>query len=186
MKKRTEIIKEQEDEILIRLKEIKAMQTEVNTMQKFVDSLRVLGEENILVTAKSGIQLESPMANFPDYPLAGSLLDKLRYLEDRTLKVWMRKDMDRLIEQIEGKEMSTKTLKNSSQKIHYYIHKQEMLNLKYNNSNKYSFYSCRREWTEQVDGLTRLLPQHEPEESKIASLTLEQRKPENITWNGIN
>jgi hypothetical protein len=184
MKKRAEIIKDLEDQILARLKKIKSMQTEVETLQKNVTALRELGEDETPVLIET---TENPAANFPGYPLNGSLHEKFRYLEDRTLKVWMKRDMDLLIEQAEGKRHAAKTLKNSAQKIHYYIKKHELINLKYNNSNKYSFYTTRPEWTEQQnDGTVHLLSQHEPEASQIEKLSEEQRKPENIIWNGIN
>ncbi len=184
MKNRTEIITDQEDQILIRLKEIKSMQIEVDTMQKFVASLRNMGNEEISKPSTEESSSGNVAVNYPGYPLSGSLIEKFNYLEDQTLKVWTKKEMTQLIEQIEGKK-ATRTLKNSDQKIHYYLQKHELINLKYNSSSKCSFFTTRREWIEQNEGVTHLLPQHEPEEIKLASLTQEQRKSENIIWKGI-
>lgn len=186
MKKTEDIIFELEGQILPRLNQIKILQNEVDTLQKTVSSLRGLGE-NTPIT-KTNDQ-ENTLANYPGYPMQGTLIEKYNYLEDQTLKVWTKEQMEGLIATIEGKH-AKKTLKSARQKTHYYISKHELIKLKYSNKNGFTFFTTRSEWVEREDNdgkLTfRLLPQHEPDAALLSGLTEEQRKPENINWSGIN
>ena len=188
MKKKADIIIDlEENEILPRLKSIKALEGEVDALQKTVNALRQLDEQTIELKEKA-----QPLSliNYPGYPTDGNLIDKYRFLETKTLKVWSKTEMESLIEQIEGKERAAVTLKSARQKTHYYINLRELIKLKYNNKNTYTFFTTRSEWIERdKDGdkiIFRLLPEHEPEKALLSNLTEEQRKSENICWSGIN
>lgn len=188
MKQKAEIIQDLEDQMILRLQRIKALQNEVDLLESTVSSLRELNEDGTSLT-KEPIQEKNGLENYPGYPLNGTLLDKYRYFEDITLKVWTREEMILLIEKAEGKRQSAKTLKSSRQKTHYYIKTRELIKLKYNNKNNYSFFTTRPEWVERVenDGKIefRLLSQHEPEPALLANLAEHLRKSNLITWTGI-
>jgi len=188
MKQKDEIIKDLEDQILPRLKEIKTLQDEVSALQSTVDTLRGLDQREVATKPKEVI-MDNDLNNYPGYPLNGSLIDKYRYLEDKTLRVWLKQDMEKLIGQIEGKKQASKTLKDSRNKAYVHIQRKELIRLKYSNKNSFSFFTTRSEWIEreQNDGKItfRLLPQHEPEPAKLLGLSEEHRKSENISWSGI-
>lgn len=188
MKNRNDIIKELEDQILPRLQEIKILQGEVDTLQRSAAALREL-DGGVLLPVKENSQ-DSSLADYPGYPMHGTLIEKYRYLEDRTLKVWRKKDMEELILKIEGKRHAAKTLKSARQSSAYYIKKGALINLRYANKNNYSFFTTRSEWVERNDENGKisfhLLAQHEPEQTLLVGLSEEDRKSNSITWNGIN
>ncbi|HWY09963.1 MAG TPA: hypothetical protein VN026_01500 [Bacteroidia bacterium] len=188
MKQKADIIFDLEEQILPRLKQIKLLQGEVDTLQKTVSALRQLdveGPQPIKETAQ-----ENNLSNYPGYPMNGTLIEKYRYLEDKTLRVWSKTDMEILIEQVEGKTEAIETLKSARQKTHYYISRHELIKLKYGNKNNYTFFTTRPEWVQRDNNEGKitycLLSQHTPEESLLSGLTEEQRHPNNISWSGIN
>jgi hypothetical protein len=188
IKNRADIIKDLEDQILPRLQEIKILQGEVDTLQRSAAALREL-DGGILIPVKENPQ-DNNLADYPGYPMNGILLEKYRYLEDRTLKVWRKKDMEELILKIEGKRHATKTLKSARQTTAYYLKNRRLINLRYSNKNKYSYFTTRIDWVERHDDngkvTFQLLPQHEPEPTFLAGLSEEDRKSNSITWSGIN
>jgi hypothetical protein len=188
MKNRNDIIKDLEDQILPRLQQIKTLQGEVDTLQRSAAALREL-DGGTLLPAKENSQ-DGSLADYPGYPMSGILLDKYRYLEDRTLKVWRKKDMEDLILKIEGKRHAAKTLKSARQTTAYYIKNRRLISLRYANKNKYGFFTTRSEWVERNDEDGKisfhLIAQHEPEQSLLVGLSEEDRKSNSITWSGIN
>ncbi|MCW3102440.1 MAG: hypothetical protein JWO09_880 [Bacteroidetes bacterium] len=187
MKQKDEIIKGLEEEILPRLKEISVLQKEVAVLQTAVETLR--GIEKAPEAAVSDIKQDFNLTDYPGYPLNGSIIEKYQYLEDRALKVWNRRDMEALIQKIEGKRHAAKTLKSARQKVSYHIKVHELIRLKYGNKTKYSFFTTRPEWVERIEEegkvKFRLLAQHEPEPVSLAGLSDDQKKSENICWSGI-
>lgn len=185
MKHQSVLIRElEENEILPRLNQIETLQREVDTLQKAVSTLKGR-EENPEGQSKQNARESSP-ANYPGYPINGDLFEKLQFLEDLTLKVWTSGQVKNLILKAEGEDRGTKTLKSAGQKIHYFTNIGKLINLRYNNRKKYSFYTTRMAWLEKTtDGSNvtyRLLPEHEPEESFLEGLSEQQRSPDSITW----
>jgi hypothetical protein len=187
MRSKNEIAVDLENnEILPRLETLKLLQNEIAALQSTVTTLRALGNEDAPL-AKENIATNE-LANYPGYPLQGSLIEKFAYLEDQTLKVWRMSDMLAIIQKIEGKKQSAKTLKSARQKAHYYLKNKELIRLQYGSKRAYTFFTTRPEWVEKEnDGNTttlRLLDQHEPDSILLSGLTEGQRN--SISWSGIN
>ena len=125
----------------------------------------------------------------PDYPYDGSLLDKIRFAENIDLRFWNTKTLDKQIIEIEGIK-GKKTLKDLPQKLNYYIKKKEIISVKYNNSNFYTFYSSRREWVQNVrvtknEMTAEFVKGHEPRPELLLNLSEEQRQTKKLVWAGL-
>jgi len=171
------------------LKNIQKWEGEILNLQAQIEWRREL-----ILVAQKGLKdwqainsdLEG-IENNSSYPMAGSLLDKYKYLENRAGMVWRRKDLEALIEDIEGRK-GARTLKHSAQKIHKLIQEGKLIALKYSGSKKYTFYTTNREWIElnyYSKGKHRIKPGHEPQSKELGRLNDDQRKQENIEWDGM-
>lgn len=187
MKDKETIIKELEDEILIRETGIREMQSEVNAMQLTVAALRNPGPIQLIQSSQT--KAGPKTLEYPGYPFDGDLLAKLNFLENIKLKFWKAKTMEELIMRIEEREITYSTTNNFRQALSTLVKKCEIINMKYNDSLQYCFYATRREWIEpiQVGTLSTYVPlkEHAPDKLEIENLTQDQLKPENIKWRGI-
>lgn len=186
MRQKTELITELENEIVGRLKCISTLQGEVDAMQLTVSALRkIIGEDSSVVAETN----KNEITSYPGYPIEGSIIDKFRYLEDKTLRVWTLSEMETLIHDAESGHRAIDTLKGLKPKLYYHIARHELIKLKYGNKNTYIYYTTRSEWVERLqDGENttfRLFPKHEPEQSQLAALTEDQRRPQAIVWAGL-
>jgi hypothetical protein len=187
MKQKNEIIQDLEDnEIFPRLLQIKSLQGEIDVLQYTVSTLRGLDQQSSPIVKENN--QGDMLANYPGYPLNGTLIEKYAYLEDKTLKVWRMVDMWGLIQQIEGKRQSTKTLKSARQATHYFLKTRELIRIQYGGKRAFTFFTTRLEWIEKENDGTnatiRLLSQHEPDPKLLSELTEAQRN--SISWGGIN
>jgi hypothetical protein len=186
MKDKNEIIKEMEDEILSTLEDINSKQHKVNALQTCVKTLR--GPVNDIEASPPEISEPNNLLEYPGYPIEGPLLEKLRYLEDITLRVWKVKYMEKLIRKIEGEDRSRKLLIDFRKKVSALVTTKQMINLKYNDSLKYCFFTTRHEWVEIIsEGFHKtykLKPEHGPEKKDFGNLPEDKRGPESITWRG--
>lgn len=120
----------------------------------------------------------------PHYPIHEGILSKFRYFDEVVSRVWMIQEFKDFVMKIESKK-ADKTLKNLNQRINYSVNKGEMFVMKYNNSNKYSFYAAHPEWVEKKGKGYRLIVGKEPMKNQISGLSIEQKNPDKITWKGI-
>jgi len=126
--------------------------------------------------------------DFIGYPKGENLLAKLHYYEDRENRVWKIQAATAFLEKAEG---SKRAFNNMAQKINYYVKKNQMISLKYNNSRLYTFYTTRYEWVEGVTKIkgkfkATLVPGHEPLPQELSNLTDEQKNNELIEWGGLH
>ncbi|MCW3084240.1 MAG: hypothetical protein JWP12_1606 [Bacteroidetes bacterium] len=174
------IIRGLEDEIIMHLDEAERLKKALAIIK---------GDSEVPQTEEKGNGGPATNPDWPNYPFNESILDKLRYIEDKDHSIWRKRDIEDIIEKIEGKRAAAKTLKNLAQKMVKLIKEKKLVNLKMNNSNLYSFYTTRHEWIEQEsDGKKvgyRILPGHEPAEDILKNLTEEQKRPENYSVSGF-
>lgn len=120
----------------------------------------------------------------PDYPMDDGLAKKLIYMCDKLNRFASTDEISEFITKIEG-EGAKKTLNHLPQKLHYLVKQKELIKMKYNNSNKYTFYATRRDWLDIKGKVIQLIPRHAPNPELIKNLTDEQKAPENIVWDGL-
>jgi len=174
------IIRGLEDEIIMHLDEAERLKKALAIIK---------GDSEVPRTEEKGNGALQSNPDWPNYPFNAPILDKLRYIEDKDHTLWRKRDIEDLIEKIEGKRAAAKTLKNLAQKMVKLIKDKQLVNLKMNNSNLYSFYTTRHEWIEQEnDGKKityKIVPGHEPAEEILKNLTVEQKRPENFIVSGF-
>jgi hypothetical protein len=119
-----------------------------------------------------------------EYPIDKDLIDKLRYHDDTANRFSSSEEIKQFIKKMEGGK-SKKTLDNFAQKLHYLVKNKELIRMKYNNSNKYTFYATRKDWIELKKDTYYIIVRHQPSPELIRNLNDEQKAPENIAWAGL-
>jgi hypothetical protein len=174
-------------------------ESSIKEMKRIVDSidmvLRLIEKDNDLPESLDSLPSEifNQVLNnesFPDFPYESFVLDKIKYYEDQTQRVFTVKDFKLFIEKVEGKKRADKTLNFVNQKINQLIRKAQMICLKYNGSNKYAYYTSRKDWIEIISNRgknfkAQIKPGHEPHPEKLLKLSNEQKSTEKITWSGL-
>ncbi len=159
---------------------------EVENFLKLIEGEEVINLADIQNTVSSNILSQiKDNDEHPLYPFNENLIAKFRYFDEVVSRVWMIQEFKDFVAGVELKK-ADKTLKNLNQRIIYSVSKGEMFVMKYNNSNKYTFYSAHTEWVEKKGKGYRLLVGKEPDKNQIAGLTIEQKNPDKIMWKGIN
>lgn len=182
MKNKYEIVNELEGHVLSRFEEIERINQEIADIKSAINILNI-GSNNRQIPPKPKNELPEM---YKDYNLRDSLLNKYRYFENIYQRFWKRADADKFITEIEGPKKGAKTIKNSYSLISKLVSRGELIQIKYLNNTRYSFYTTNREWVETTEtGHYRIASGHEPDASMIANLSEDQLHSDNITWNGI-
>ncbi len=179
------VLRETEDNLLRYYDDRGKMDFIIKSLENYRDSLKKILEGD---SGESIIDPNKPIIKYHGYPIEGTFREKLMYIEDIEHRVWRRKDIDKLILEIEGDVKGRRTISNSAQKIGLLLKDKELIGLKYNKSNKYCFYTTRQEWIEKNydgEGHHRLLEKHEPHPLLLDSLTPEQKQNESIEWTNV-
>ena len=182
-------IKDLEDMLLQRQKRAKVLQEELEQERaeigKMVEALKILSQDPTTYQESKKTELRTIDLDFPGYPKEGSLIDKIKYFENMDMRMWRKKDMENMLIKAEG-EKGEVIAKHLSSKLHYYTRHGHLINMRYNNSNLYSFYTTNRDWVEQArNGQHKVREGHEPKGIYTQKLSEEQRDIKNITWEGI-
>lgn len=181
---RTELEKNVDAELELRTNKVKKMEEELLIEKNEIDRLRkiklLLNDTAATPTAKT--QMRTVDLDFPDYPIEGNNLDKIRYMEDHLGRMWHKKEMSDLLEKAEGDKKESEHL---SSKIYYYCNTaKKLITVTYGNSKHFSFYTTRPEWVEKTGtGTYRIKRGHEPSKEFLDRLP-DEKKTE-ISWKGV-
>lgn len=123
---------------------------EVENFLKLIEGEEVINLEKIQNSVSNKILAQiKDNDEHPHYPFHENLISKFKYFDEIISRVWMIQEFKDFVSRIEQKK-AEKTLKNLNQRIIYSVNKGEMFVMKYNNSNKYAFYSAHIEWVEKT------------------------------------
>ena len=182
-------IKDLEDMLVKRQQRAKILQEELDQERaeigKMVEALKILSQDSTAYQESKKTELRTIDLDFPGYPEEGTLIDKIKYFENMDMRMWKKMEMEKLLIKAEG-EKGKIIAKHLSSKLHYYTRHGHLINMRYNNSNLYSFYTTNIDWIEKGrNGQHKVREGHEPNEIHIQKLNNEQRDIKNITWEGI-
>lgn len=181
LKTREEIMKELDDQILIRISE-----AELLNKAKIA-----LGEQPVEALIPSvSIAKKSLGRAYPGYPTGEPLLKKISFLEEIYLKMWNKTQMFQLIKDAEGDDQSKKTLLSFKQRLDVLVREGDIIKMKYHNSKRHCFYTTQSAWIEIVqigdEFFHSVIPTHAPEPEFLGKLTHEKMDPSTTKWEGID
>lgn len=170
-------------DMLKQIKERRAfIKAEDNLLQKMeTDYTSFLnGYENSAVDASSK---PARTGEYPDYPMSGTLQQKMEYFDKISPRGWRGKPREQLIRKIEG-EQAGQTLKYFSQQVKALVNAKVYIRGKYNNCNRYSIY-YKPEWLDIGEKTNIIKPGFSPEEEHIADIEMHKRKIDKISWSNF-
>jgi hypothetical protein len=154
----------------------------INESIKFLTEMKTLGPVISPTSETLGL------AEYPGYPLdSEDILPKFKCIEDKTQKIWSKKDIEKIITSID-KKAAKKTLKGLYNRLNNMVNAKKLVRLKFSGNSRYTFYTSHQDWIQVNDegGVTkyRIDPKY-IDETKIVRLTEEAASQDNIEWDGI-
>ncbi|MDQ3190322.1 MAG: hypothetical protein M3Q58_01885 [Bacteroidota bacterium] len=119
-----------------------------------------------------------------NYPSNNKTFDKVIFLSLQNPGFWCLKEMQILIEKIEGTS-SEITLKSFRQKLHVWTNQKKIVSVQFS-TRKLAFYGLK-EWIDKGElfNTYRIKPGLEPKNQFLNGVNIEELEDSQITWNGI-
>lgn len=177
MKNCAEMVKEIEDQIVIRASEIERLQKAILALtEEAPKGFSIIENKNPLPITPT---------TYAGYPLDGTLVAKMNFLENFELRMWKTSEMITFIKKAEPNTFE-ETIKSFKQRLDVAVRRGELVRMKYNNSKRNCFYCTRKEWIEKIPYgdtfIYRLPDNYKPSSQFLSKLTKEQLDPVRISW----